>query len=240
MSHIHGLAAILVAGHRRDDLGHNRTGHLKALGALDHLLVHHSAVIQHVRDIDETAVKDRLNKVIRVMEMNRSLFMGHGNAFRQKHTLRQIPGYLSGDVIPLCGCQNRILIGIFLRQLLVFIPDQLQDRFIRRVRFSQKRPLIPVNHIFFRESVLVLLNQAALNHILNALDMDNILTFFLHIIQNSVNQCLPGAFRRVHFRIRLLNSPYNLLSVIIYNSAVTFLYLNHRCLLISFNPYSTL
>lgn len=79
MSHIHRLAAILIAGHRRDDLGHNRTGHLKALWALNHLLVHHGPVIQHVRDIDETAVENRQNKVIRVMKMNRALFMGHGN-----------------------------------------------------------------------------------------------------------------------------------------------------------------
>ena len=66
---IHALAAVLVGGHAGDNLGHHRAGNLKALGAFDHLAVHHGAVVQHVADVDQAAVKNRLHKIICVVEM---------------------------------------------------------------------------------------------------------------------------------------------------------------------------
>ncbi len=74
MLDIHALTAVLVAGHCRDDLGGHGTCHLKALGRLDHLAVDGS-VVQHVLDIDQTTVEDRLDEII----------PHHGNATHRCH-----------------------------------------------------------------------------------------------------------------------------------------------------------
>ena len=86
MSQADALTAVLVAGHCRNDLGGHGTCHLKALGRLDHLAVNGSAVVQHVLDIDQTTVEDRLDEIIRIMEMQHTVVVRHGNMLRQKQT----------------------------------------------------------------------------------------------------------------------------------------------------------
>ncbi len=86
MPDIYGLAAVLVTGNSRNDLGHDRARHLKALRTLDHLFIHHGAVIQHITDIDQTAVKNRLYEIIRIVEVNGSLVMGKRNPLRKQHS----------------------------------------------------------------------------------------------------------------------------------------------------------
>ena len=73
MLDIHALTAVLVAGYGRDDLGGHGTCHLKALGRFDHLAVDGSAVVQHILDIDQTTVEDRLDEIIRIMEMQHTV-----------------------------------------------------------------------------------------------------------------------------------------------------------------------
>ena len=69
MPDINGLTAILAAGNRRNDLSHDRTCHLEALRTLNEFAVHDGSVIQHITDIDQTAVEDRLQEIIRIMEV---------------------------------------------------------------------------------------------------------------------------------------------------------------------------
>ena len=76
MGNVHRLAAVLTACHGSNDLRHYGARHLKALRGLDELSVHNRAVVQHISDVHQAAVKDRLKKVIRIMEVNGSLFMG--------------------------------------------------------------------------------------------------------------------------------------------------------------------
>ena len=76
MADIHRLAAVLAAGNGSDNLRHNRAGNLEALRAFNQLAVHNRAAIQHIADINQAAVKNRLNEIIRVMEMDQPLLMG--------------------------------------------------------------------------------------------------------------------------------------------------------------------
>ena len=121
---VHGLAAVLIAGHGRDDLGGDGTGHLEALGGFYHFSVDRGAVVQHVLNIYQAAVENRLDKIIRVMEMKHAIVMGQGDMLRQQHTPGHVPGDLTGDVIPLGGSQTCVLVGILLRQFLVLIADE--------------------------------------------------------------------------------------------------------------------
>ena len=119
-----GLAAVLAAGYGRNDLGHNRTGYLETLRTFNQLTVHHCAIVQHILNIDQTAIEDWLYKVVRIMEMNHTFFMSFGNFFRQKQTTGQVLGHLAGNQIPLCGSHRRIFIGVFLHNIFVAIFDQ--------------------------------------------------------------------------------------------------------------------
>ena len=124
MLDIHTLAAILIAGYGCDDLGGHSTCHLEALGRFDHFAVDGSTVVQHILDIDQTAVEDRLDKIIRIMEMQHTIVMCHGNMLRQKQTSGNITRHFTCNIVSLCGCQAGIFIGILLCQLLILIPDQ--------------------------------------------------------------------------------------------------------------------
>ena len=124
MLDIDALSAVLVAGYGCDDLGGHGTCHLEALGRFDHFTVDGSTVVQHVLDIDQTAVEDRLDKIIRIMKMQHTVIMCHGNMLRQKQTSGNIAGHFACNIVSLCGCQAGIFIGIFLRQFLILIPDQ--------------------------------------------------------------------------------------------------------------------
>ena len=124
MLDIHTLTAILIAGYGCDDLGGHGTCHLETLGRFDHFAVDGSTVVQHILDIDQTAVEDRLDKIIRIMEMQHTVVMCHGNMLRQKQTSGNITGHFTCNIVSLCGCQSGIFIGILLCQLLILIPDQ--------------------------------------------------------------------------------------------------------------------
>ena len=83
MADIHRLAAVLAAGNAGDNLRHNGAGNLEALRAFNEFAVHNRAVVQHIADINQAAVKNRLNEIIGIMEMNCAFVMRFGNFFRQ-------------------------------------------------------------------------------------------------------------------------------------------------------------
>ena len=134
---VHGLAAILVAGHRRDNLSGDGAGHLEALGGLYHLSVDGCPIVQHVLDINQAAVEDGLDEIVRVMEMEHAIVVGQGNVLRQEHAPGHVPGHLPGDIVPLGRGQAGVLVGVLLRQLLVLVADQLQDGLVRGVGLAQ-------------------------------------------------------------------------------------------------------
>ena len=65
-----GLAAVLVGGHLRDDLGGDVAGGGEGVGLLDQGAGDDGAVLQHVLQIHQIAVVHMLGIIVRVMEMD--------------------------------------------------------------------------------------------------------------------------------------------------------------------------
>lgn len=75
MTDINRLTAVLAGSNRGNNLCHNGAGNLKALRAFNHFAVHNRAVIQHIADINQAAVENRLNKIVGIMKMQHAFFM---------------------------------------------------------------------------------------------------------------------------------------------------------------------
>ncbi len=223
MLHIHGLASVLIAGHRGNDLGRHRTGYLKALGRLNHLAVDGGAVIQHVLDINEAAVEDRLDEIVRIMKMEDSVVMGHGDMLRQKHASGHISGDLPCDIVPLGGGQPGVLVGILLRQLLVLIADQLQYGLVRSIGFAQQTPLITVDNVFLGKGVLVAAYQVLFHNVLHMLHGLQLFAFSMHRVQNLLYQTSVGPISFLHLIVCLLDGRLDLLLLKRNDMAVSFL-----------------
>ena len=127
MTDVHRLPAVLGACHRRNDLGHDGTRNLKGLGAFNHLAVHHGAVVQHIPDVDQTAVEDRLEKIVGVVEVKNALVVRLGDLLRQKDTPGKVFRHLSGDQVTLGGRHHGVFVGVFLHHVLVGVLDQRQN-----------------------------------------------------------------------------------------------------------------
>ena len=90
MPNVHRLPAVLAARDSGDHLCHDRTRDLETLRALDQFPIHHRTIFQHVPDVDQTAVEDRLYEVIHIVEMQHAFLMCLYDLFRQEDTLCQI------------------------------------------------------------------------------------------------------------------------------------------------------
>ena len=146
---VHALAAVLVGGHAGDDLGGDGAGHLEALGAFDELAVHHGAVVQHIADVDEAAVEDGLNEVVRVVEVEQPFVMGLGDLLRQQDAAGQVPADDAGDVVPLGGSDGGVLVGVLLRHLLVGVVEQAENRLVGGVLLPSQGAEVAVEDVGF-------------------------------------------------------------------------------------------
>ncbi len=76
------LAAVLVGGHLRDDLGGDIAGGGEAVGPLDEGTGDDGAVLQHILQIHQIAVVHVLGVVISVMEVDDALPVGLHDVLR--------------------------------------------------------------------------------------------------------------------------------------------------------------
>ncbi len=185
-----GLSAVLVARHLRHNLCGHITGRKEAVGFFNHGLTDHRSVLQHVLQIDQVAVMLLLGIVIRIMEVDNSLFMGFHNLLRKQHAHGKVLAYLSRHIIPLCGIDHGILIGILLVDGLVQMLDQGKDPVVCGVGFAGQLPLIAVAYIFLGDFITAHLHDAGLHHVLYVLhmgDMGHFLDFSFHSIRNRLN-----------------------------------------------------
>ena len=53
--------------------------------------------------------------------MQHTVVVRHGNMLRQKQTSGNVTGHFTRNIVSLSGSQTGILVGIFLRQLLILI-----------------------------------------------------------------------------------------------------------------------
>ena len=228
MAQVHALAAVLVGGHTGDDLGHHGAGHLEALGALDELAVHHGAVLQHVTDVDETAVKDGLDKIVRIVEVDGPLVVGLGDVLGQEDAPGQVPAHLAGDVVPLGGGDHGILVGVLLGQLLVLVAQQGQDGLVGGIGLPDQGPVVAVNNIGLGQVEHVPLHQPLLHQVLDVLHQDALALLSLDAVDDGVD---PRPIQTLLLRdlgVGLLNGDHNLAAVIIYAASVPFNNL-HSC-----------
>ena len=123
MTDINRLTAVLARSNRSNNLCHNGAGNLKALRTFNHFAVHNRAVIQHIADINQAAVENRLNKIVGIMEMQHALFMRLRNLCRQHNTLRQVLGNLTGNQVTLSSSHRCIFITVFFHNVLIAVAD---------------------------------------------------------------------------------------------------------------------
>ena len=90
MADVNRLTAVLAAGNRGNNLCHNGTRNLEALRTLNQLSVHDRSILKHITDVDQTAVKNALQIIIHIMEMDHTILMCLNDLLRQEDTLGQI------------------------------------------------------------------------------------------------------------------------------------------------------
>ena len=164
-----GLAAVLVGGNLRYDLGGNIAGGKEGMGLLNEGLADDRTVLKHILQIDQIAVVFSLGKVIRIVEMNDSFFMGFDNIFRKEKSFCQVLGNFPGHVIALGGIDDRILIGVFLLDFFIGKVDQGEDSVIGGIALAGDFSLVAVADIFLCDLVAAHLHDASFHHILDVL-----------------------------------------------------------------------
>ncbi len=211
-----GLTAVLVAGNLRNDLSCHITRCKEAVRLLDQRLADHSPVLQHILQIDQVTVMFLLSKIIRIVEMDDSLFMRIHDLRREQHALRQVLADLARHIIPLGRIDHRVLVGILLSDLFVDILDQGEYTVVRCVGLTLQFSPVAVTHILLRNLISPHLHDTALNHILDI--------FYIHrvsklshtgrnIICNRNDLVFVHLMDPVYLFIRRLNSVHDLRKV---------------------------
>ena len=166
------LPTVLVAGNLCHDLRGDVACREEAVRLLDHGLTDHCSVLQHILKVDEVTVVLLLSVVVRIMEMYDSGLMCLNYILRQKHSLGQIFGYLTGHVVTLCRVDHRILVGVFLIDFLVHMVYERKDSVVRGVGLTCELSLVTVTHIFLCNLISSHLHDTGLDHILNVLHVN--------------------------------------------------------------------
>ena len=220
VAHIHGLPAVLVGGHTGDDLGGDGAGHLEALGALNELAVHHGAVVQHVPDVDEAAVEDGLDEIVRVVEVDGSLVVGLGDVLGQQDAPGQVPAHLAGDVVPLGGSDHGVLVGVLLRQLLVLVAQQGEDGLVGGVLLADQGAGIAVDDVGLGQQELILRYQGLLHHVLDVLHQQALAPAGLDAVDDGVDARLLDAVLLRDLGVGLLDGELDLAAVVVHDGPV--------------------
>ena len=168
---VDGLPAVLVGADGSDDLGHDGAGDLEALGALDHLVIHHRTVVQHVPDVDQAAVGAVLHEVVGIVEVEHAVLVGLGAPLGQDNAERQVTACDARHVVPLGGDHPGVLVGVLLRQLTVTTAQQGQHLLVRGVGVPDQLVLISVFDISFGSRCGSVVDEPGLHHVLDVLDV---------------------------------------------------------------------
>ena len=162
-----GLAAVLVGGHLRDDLGGNVTGGGEGMGLLDKGAGNNRAVLEHILQIDEVAVVHMLGIVIGVVEVDDARLVGGHNLLGQQDALGDVLGHLTGHVVPLNGVDRGVLVGVLLLHFLVVALDEAQDAAVGRIGLAQETAGIAVSNILLGHFKSAVGHDGLLHQVLN-------------------------------------------------------------------------
>ena len=133
---------------------------------LDHCAGDHGAVLQHIVQIDQIAVVHMLRVVVRVVEMDDTGFMGINDLLRQENSAGDVLGDLACHIVSLHGVDRRVLVRVFLLDLLVVALDQAQNAVIGRIGLSDQASDIAVGNILLCDLKRTMCHNGFLHEIL--------------------------------------------------------------------------
>ena len=114
------LTTVLRTCNLCDDLCGDVTCGRKTVRLFDHGFADNSSVLQHILQIDQTAIVHVLCEIVCIMEMNNTFPMSICNIMGQQKAGRNVLADFARHVITLYTVDNRILIGIFLLDFFIF------------------------------------------------------------------------------------------------------------------------
>ena len=188
------LAAVLVGGHLRDDLGGDVAGGGETVGLLDIGARDDRAVLEHIVQIDEVAVVHMLGKVVGVVEVDETLLMSLDDLGVQQQAGGQILGDLTGHVVALDAVDGGVLVGVLLLDFLVLALDKAQDTLVGGVGLALEALDIAVGDIVAGDVMGLDVHELVLHHILYLFHADGAvecLTLIGHGC-GDVSDLLPG------------------------------------------------
>ncbi len=167
MSQADTLAAVLVGGDLRDDLGRDVAGGGEAVGLLDIGAGDDGAVLEHIFQVDQVAVVHVLCEVVGIVEVDQTLLMRLDDLRVQQQAGGQVFGDLAGHIVALHTVDGGVLVGILLLDFFVLALDQAQDALIGGVGLALQALDIAVGDIMAGDVVRLHVHQLVLDHILD-------------------------------------------------------------------------
>ena len=137
---------------------------------LDQRTGDHGTVLQHILQIDQIAIVHMLCKIVHVVEVDQPLIVRFDDLRRQQQPPGDVLGNFPGHVVALDTVDGRILIGIFLLDLLIVALEQAHDLIVGGVCLADQIAHIPVGNVFFGDFEGAGLHDSGLDDILNFLD----------------------------------------------------------------------
>ena len=166
------LAAVLVGGDLGDDLGGNVARRAEGVRLLNQGAGDNRAVLEHILQVDQTAVVHMLDIVVAVVEVDDAFFVGFGDFLRQEKPLSDIPAQLARYVVTLGGQNRRILVGILLDNGLVDVICDGKHLTVQCAGVPHKLMLVAVLDVRLGDGVHPLLHQLGFDIVLNLLHRD--------------------------------------------------------------------
>ncbi len=133
MRKAYALSAVLVACYLCNYLCGDITGCGKAVRLLNKSLAYYSTVLKHILKVYKIAVMHMLCKIIRIMEVNDTLFMRFNYIHRKKKPSCKILADLACHIVTLNAVYSRVLVGVFLLCLFIITFDKAQYLIISRI-----------------------------------------------------------------------------------------------------------
>ena len=181
------LTAVLIRCDLRNDLRCDIAGSGKAVRLLDHCTGYHRTVLQHIRQIHQTAVVHRLCDIVQIMHMDDTLIMRSNHICREQEAAADVSADFARHIVTERAVDDRVLVGILLFCLLIVAFEQAQDLAVRGVHaallFMQETILAVMPCKFVRFGLVQFIEY----HVLDFFDMDRSCkgaTAFFYITDN--------------------------------------------------------
>ena len=210
----YGLSAVLVGRHLRYDLRRYVARRRKAVRTLYHSAANDGAVLKHVFEIDQIAVVHMLREVVRVVEVDESLFVRLYDVGCKEKPLGKVLADLARHVVALHGVDRRVLVAVLLLDLLVIALYEREYGLIRRVRTAREIALMTVPDVPLSHFISAQLHYARLDEILHFLDVDRPV-HFKAVLFDGQRKSIDPVVRKLGLArpVRLLYRVSDLLSV---------------------------